>query len=64
MRSFGHNSLRASVLAIILIVLVTGLGVAQNAAPGAPPPQSAVNAAVQTASAALPRLLETQRALV
>lgn len=54
MRSFGHNSLRASVLAIILVVLVTSLGVAQNAAPGAPPPQSAVNAAVQTPRPAQP----------
>lgn len=54
MRSFGHNSLRASVLAIILVVLVTSLGVAQNAAPGAAPPQSAVNAAVQTPRPAQP----------
>ena len=54
MRSLGHNSLRASVLAIILIVLVTGLAVAQNAAPAAPPPQSAVNAAVQTPKPAQP----------
>ncbi len=54
MRLLGHNSLRASLLAIILLVLVTALGVAQNTAPSAPPPQTAVNAAVQTAKPAQP----------
>ena len=54
MRLLGHNSLRASLLAIILLVLVTALGVAQNTAPSAPVPQSAVNAAVQTPKPAQP----------
>jgi outer membrane protein len=54
MRSLGHNSLRASLLAIILVVLVTGLGVSQNATPAAPAPQGAVNAAVQTPKPAQP----------
>ena len=54
MRSLGHNSLRASLLAIILVVLVAGLGVAQNATPAAPAPQGAVNAAVQTPKPAQP----------
>lgn len=54
MRSFSHNSLRASVLAIILVVLLAGLGLAQNATPPAPAPQSAVNAAVQTSRPAQP----------
>ena len=54
MRSLGHNSLRASLLAIILVVLVAGLGLAQNATPAAPAPQAAVNAAVQTPKPAQP----------
>ena len=66
MRLLGHNSLRASLLAIILLVLVTALGVAQNTAPSAPPPQTAVNAAVPNGKAgtAFPGLFKTERPLV